>query len=694
MNDRFSLWAVLAVGVSLNLACNVEPGNGSADLGTDSSTLGGLQQVTGFGSNPGGLVMYKYVPANMPANAPLVVAMHGCTQTANDYAQIGWNELAEKHKFYLVYPEQTTGNNGARCFNWAGEYGDPTNTRRGEGENLSIKQMVDKMKADYSVDGTRVFVTGFSGGGAQTALMIATWPELFSAAGMLAGIPYLCTTTFSEVSGCLSPGKNRTPAQWGKLVRDAYPTYTGAYPRVAILQGTQDSLVSTSNRTELLEQWSDVHGIDLTPDVSGTLEGHAHKQYKDASGKILIETVDVSGMGHGAPIDSASGCGTAGSYRLDVGFCSSKYLADFFGLTGPVVPPQDLQPPTVNLTSPANGAGVNGVATVQATASDDVGVVRVEFYVDGALASSDSSAPWEFAWNTAAVANGVHTLKAVAFDAAGKSGIDDDTSVTVTNAPGGQDTTAPVTSASPAGGSYNGPVTVMLTANEPASTFYTVDGSAPTTQSLAYAGPITISATTTLRFFSVDSAGNAEATRTEVYAIGTGGADTFVSTASEDGFVGRYYAWGASTSSLKLGDAGFYNADSYRAVLSFDTSAIPDGATITSAKLRVYRKGLVGKVTGITVDINSGYFGKTQGLQQLDFLSVASGSAVATLAVPVADGAFSEVDLPATGLNHVNKTGVTQFRLKGQTSIDFASDVLELHGGEAGALAPVLVVSY
>ena len=690
MTNRASLWAVLAAVVSLNLACNAEPSVKVDDFGKDASTLGGIQQVTGFGSNPGALNMYKYVPANMPSNAPLVVAMHGCTQRAADYAQIGWNELAEKHKFYVMYPEQTSANNGAYCFNWAGEYGDPTNIRRGEGENLSIKQMVDKMMADHSIDASRVFVTGFSGGGAQTALMLAVYPEVFVAGGILAGIPYNCTTTFSEVAGCLTPGKNRTAEQWGKLVRDAVPSHTGAYPRVAILQGTQDNLVSTSNRIELLEQWTNVHGIDMNADAAGTLDGYPHKQFKDAGGKTLVETLDITGMGHGAPIDSRNACGTAGSYRLDVGFCSSKYLADFFGLTGPVT---DLHAPTVDIKTPANGATVSGQVTVQATVSDDVGVTRIEFYVDNVPAGTDTSAPWEFAWNTASVANGVHTLKAVAFDASGKSGTDDDISVTVSNAPGG-DTTPPITSASPAGGNYAQAVTVTLTPNEPASTRYTVDGSAPTAQSLPYTGPISISASTTLRFFSVDTAGNAEAVRTEVYTIDIGGADRLASIAAEDGYVGKYYANGVSASTHKIGDAGSFNNDTWRTILSFDTSAIPEGATLNAVKLRVYRKSLTGKVNGIDVDIKSGFFGVSSSLSQSDFLAAASAASVASLSVPSTDGAFSEVVLPASALSHVNRSGLTQIRLRAQTPIDFASDVLELHGGEDVELAPVLVISY
>jgi poly(hydroxyalkanoate) depolymerase family esterase len=243
----------LVVCLALVVACG--PGLEPTETDEATTTRGeSLTAVSSFGSNPGNLNMYRYVPANMPAHAAVVVALHGCTQTAADYTKIGWNELADKYKFYVVYPEQNTSNNSLRCFNWGGEYGDPTNIKRGQGENESIKEMVDQMKTDFSVDASRIFVTGFSGGGAQTALMLAVWPDVFAAGATVAGIPYNCTTTYSEVSGCLKPGKDLTASDWGDRVRAANPNYTGPWPRLAIWQGTADSVVDPNNTTQLLRQ--------------------------------------------------------------------------------------------------------------------------------------------------------------------------------------------------------------------------------------------------------------------------------------------------------------------------------------------------------------------------------------------------------------------------------------------------------
>lgn len=292
-----------------------------------------LETVTSFGSNPGNLAMYRHVPAGVGPNAPVVLVLHGCSQAAADIAQIGWNELADRWKFYVVYPEQKSANNSLRCFNWAGEYGDPTNLRRGQGENLSIKQMVDQMKADYSIDANRVFITGFSGGAAQATLMLAVWPDVFAAGAPVAGIPYNCTTAFAEVSGCLNPGKDKTPAQWGDLARAAHlPAYTGRWPRVQIWQGTSDSLVNPINQREILEQFTNLHGIDAVADATTTAGKLTRAEYRDAGGVVRVETVAVQNMDHGVALDPANGCGTAGSYRLAVGECSTEHIARFFGL--------------------------------------------------------------------------------------------------------------------------------------------------------------------------------------------------------------------------------------------------------------------------------------------------------------------------------------------------------------------------
>ena len=388
-----------------------------------------LTQVTNFGSNPGNLLMFRYVPAGLPANAPLVVALHGCTQSASSYDdEPGWTVLADRWKFVLVLPQQQTSNNSSQCFDWF-QSGDIT---RGQGEALSVKQMVDETKSEYSIAPGRVFVTGLSAGGAFTAVMLATYPDVFSAGAIVAGIPYGCATTVSAAYGCMSPGVDLAPQQWGDKVRAA-SSWTGPWPRVSLWQGTSDTTVAPMNMTELMQQWTDVAGADQTPDVQDTVKGYPHKVYRDASGRAAVETYSITGMGHGTPIDPGTAtdqCGTPAAYILDANICSSYFIGQWFGLDN-----ADHTAPTVSLTAPTNGATVSGTVTMTASASDDVGVARVEFLVDGAVVATDTAAPWSAAWNSSAATNGGHTLAARAYDAAGNAATSAGVGVTVT---GGQ----------------------------------------------------------------------------------------------------------------------------------------------------------------------------------------------------------------------------------------------------------------
>ncbi len=424
----------------------------------------GLTQVTSFGSNPGNLKMWKHTPAGAPANTPLVVVMHGCAQTASAYSATGWNALADLLKFHVLYPEQQSSNNQSSCFNWF----EPGDIARGQGEALSIKQMVDKMKADHSIDSGRVFVTGLSAGGAMTHVMAAAYPDVFAGAAVMAGVPYKCATTMTDAFSCMSPGVDRTPTQWRDLVRNAYSGYGGAYPRISIWHGTSDYTVKNTNLAEAVEQWTAVHGIDMTEDVSETVAGYPHKVYKDAAGKALVETYAITGMGHGTAIDpafkfpgSSVSCGTAGAYVLDTDICSTWQVAKFFGLDN-----SDSVAPSVSLSAPANGASVSGTVQVTASASDNVGVSKVEFFIDSALVGTDTASPYTYTWNSATATNGSHVLVARAYDAAGNSASSNPITVSVSG--GISDTTPPSVSITfpTQGATVAGAVDISATASD------------------------------------------------------------------------------------------------------------------------------------------------------------------------------------------------------------------------------------
>lgn len=297
-----------------------------------SSQQQGLTKVQSFGSNPGGLAMYLYEPAGMPsAPAPVVVALHGCSQTAEDYVAAGWNGLADRLKFYVVYPQKTAS---LGCMGWS----EPGNQVRGGPEPSSIKQMVDHLGTLHPVDASRVYVTGLSAGGAMTAVMLATYPDVFAAGASFAGVPFGCDV------GCMVGPKARSAQGWGDLVRAAWPGYSGRRPRLAVWHGTADLLVPAVNLDVLVEQWTSVHGIDAVPEATSTVGAATRREHRSGD-ETRVESWMVDQLGHGTPVAAAQGCGQAAPYILDVGLCSTEHAARFFGLLAEVSPGVDAGAP-------------------------------------------------------------------------------------------------------------------------------------------------------------------------------------------------------------------------------------------------------------------------------------------------------------------------------------------------------------
>lgn len=160
----------------------------------------------------------------------------------------------------------------------------------------------------------------------------------------------------------------------------------------------------------------------------------------------------------------------------------------------------------------------------------------------------------------------------------------------------------------------------------------------------------------------------------------------------QDGWVGNVPADGISTASGKVGDKGMYNTDTYRTVLSFDTSSVPLGATVTGAVLGVTRTSLSGAVGAISVDSAAGCFGGCA-LDQADYGAPAAASAVASIPVPAANGSSTSAALSPAGLSSLRLGGTSQLRLRTTTTASFASNVVGLTVAGAGS-PPTLTVTY
>jgi len=289
-----------------------------------------LTEQAEFGDNPGALRMFAYAPPSLPKNAPLIVVLHGCGQSAGDYAHgAGWLALADELTFAVLAPEQTRANNMNTCFNWF----QPGDCARDQGEAASIRQMIELLAADRDLDRSRIFITGLSAGGAMTAAMLAAYPELFAGGAIIAGLPAGSAANVPEALNSMRQAPARSAEAWGAMVRQA-SSHQGPWPAISVWHGDADATVHVSNAEALVAQWTSVHGLPQKPMRIEKEGAHCRNIWKRDDGTVAVEAFLVSGMGHGTPIGGPAGnrYGETGPFFLDVGFSSSARIAGFWGL--------------------------------------------------------------------------------------------------------------------------------------------------------------------------------------------------------------------------------------------------------------------------------------------------------------------------------------------------------------------------
>ena len=289
---------------------------------------GRLGELTGFGSNPGELDALIFTPTDTPT--ALVVVLHGCTQTASAYDRgSGWSELAERHGFAILFPQQRRANNSNLCFNWFS----PADARRGRGEAASISQMVKHLAARFELDRSSIFITGLSAGGAMTSVMLACYPELFAGGAVIAGLPFASANSLPEALERMR-GQGTPPRRELAARAMAQADREGPAPTLSVWHGTHDATVDRSNATAIVDQWRDLHGLNATAGVVEVVDGHRRESWSDANGRVAIERYDSHGLGHGTPLDTRGrdSCGIAGPHMLEAGICSTRRIAQFWGL--------------------------------------------------------------------------------------------------------------------------------------------------------------------------------------------------------------------------------------------------------------------------------------------------------------------------------------------------------------------------
>ena len=336
---------------------------------------GGLVEVRGFGFNPGGLRMLAYVPQGLAPGAPVVVILHGCTQRAGPHARAaGWLDLADRLGFAVLAPEQGVENNPNRCFNWF----EPGDIARDSGEAASIHAMVQHIVRARGLDPARVFVTGFSAGGAMTSVLLATYPEAFAAGAVVAGLPFGLAGNVQEAFAAMHGRARISSRELGALVEQAAPAPTRR-PRLAIWHGQADGTVASRNAAALASQWAVCHGLAEQPDEVRIRRDWTRSVWRASDGEALIEMNLLAGLGHGTPLAAGGDdpIGEVAPFMLEAGVSSSLEIARFWGLAPPEAAAQaDAWNPSsqaaVQPRTHARGLGESVMASVSPHVSDDV----------------------------------------------------------------------------------------------------------------------------------------------------------------------------------------------------------------------------------------------------------------------------------------------------------------------------------
>lgn len=259
-----------------------------------------LVEVTNFGSNPGNLRMHLYVPDSVRPTPAVVVAMHGCTGSGPGFYQSSqFASLADQHGFIVIYPSASKRNN---CFDvWS----EAAKHRDGGSDPVSIVSMVNYVKERHDADSRRIFATGGSSGAMATTALLILHPDVFAAGAAFMGIPFTCfagEADFDPARQCFTGTIDKTPREWGDLARETNPGHTGAWPRVQLWHGTNDTLISYSLLREQVDQWTDLHGRSLSPTATDRPRTNwARQTFGDPCAAAQVEAITVTGGEHNLP---------------------------------------------------------------------------------------------------------------------------------------------------------------------------------------------------------------------------------------------------------------------------------------------------------------------------------------------------------------------------------------------------------
>ncbi len=247
---------------------------------------------------------FLYVPATVTRRerVPLLVMLHGCSQDAHTFAEgTRMNEIADQHRFIVLYPQQSLRANPLRCWNWFAP-----RTRDGAGEAAAIATLVRDVARRYPVDRSRVYVAGVSAGGAMTAILAFCYGTIFAACAIVAGVMYRAADSALAAAQAMRAGARLSPETTADEAASRVSRKLGFVPAL-VMHGSRDTVVHPRNAEQIVGQFLKFAELVSAPPepLAGpveqciTSEGRSYRQ-RDylRSDQVLLRSISVDGLGH------------------------------------------------------------------------------------------------------------------------------------------------------------------------------------------------------------------------------------------------------------------------------------------------------------------------------------------------------------------------------------------------------------
>jgi poly(hydroxyalkanoate) depolymerase family esterase len=279
----------------------------------DSAPDGARFIAQSYHSEAGSMNFKLYVPSGYRGQPlPLIVMLHGCMQSPDDFAAgTRMNTLAEEGPFLVAYPAQAASANAFKCWNWF----DPSHQQRDCGEPALIAGITRQIMTDYAVDPQRVYIAGLSAGAAAAVVLGTSYPDLYAAIGVHSGVPVgVARNVLSAFSTMLNGG-----------AVGEHPNSEKRVPTI-VFHGDRDATVHPANSDKVIAQ-AMIPDLSVSVQESGVTGGHAYTctRHSDASGRSMLEQWVIHGAGH-----AWSGGSPFGSYTDQRGPDASREMVRFF----------------------------------------------------------------------------------------------------------------------------------------------------------------------------------------------------------------------------------------------------------------------------------------------------------------------------------------------------------------------------